>query len=1006
MNYHSTFAFKDGDFNKPSQAAGATLESVMRLMFDWSPEGAEQWRFASGMADTIYAPLYRLADRRGVNFHFFSKVTSLHVSDDGQTISSVDINVQAKVKNGGKYEPLLDCPKFKCWPSTPLYDQLENGDALREVNLEGLYDQWPGVDNITLQLGRDFDAVILAIPVASHPFIAVELMKRSQRYEAMVTNSDTVSTISLQLWMTESAQALGWASPGEMNYQPYTPPLDCMSEMTQVTDTERWPQDCKPGSVIYFSGVIPTGPNPPPSDVNYPIEQTKYTGRVIQEWLDHEFGRLLPVAANQTNPNGLNYSYVTDCQGGYGLESQYYRANVDPHERYTLTLPGTTMYRLMPDDSSYSNLFLAGDWTGLPTGIELGCAESSTESGDVAAMGALRYLNYYHICPLTGGVVVAPPQFQPPPATNGQYRSAKLSSHNPTLHHHYPSFASLPQPQNQMAEARVSHSITRKHLSTNSTTSQALEHDGLTLPTSMIASLAAAGPSMASFPATKLGALRMTESQYASLRAQMQLEFKEADAAFKKPITGGPQAIMNAFEQTSDSLIHRVDQLVHEAANGVQFKDATPIKQTASGDKKEKTDPYQCPIYNASAPAQTPEDIFKVHDVDYSREWWYYGGKVEDTNGFERSALATMWRRSIDLPIVIANVTVATIYNVSQQYMGLVQVTDSECGQLFGVCYVWGLPGEQYMTVSFVPRWRMTITCHYPAFRTWTWEHFNGTLGSVGAFYRVNATVLDRLERDLNLEFIVEDTTGTIAQGYGASSFSPKWFDETQKQQVDAVGGDVTKFFEFTKDPMACHGSYYVSSLAMVVREWMVRSASRPLWYGNNGIMRFDKELYGLDPVELKEQLGKVQHVWVTNWMDDYAVLTVWHVMTHDESHQLNDITYARYFNRLAGQNEYEWPLDAVTFKSMSEGSPTPGWRSPLSKQLIPWAWTVDLAHPTNPQWKIQFDVYPDMLNMEIWILEATIGSIWEGGAVTVGVHVCAYLHLHLLPYLCSSDLI
>ncbi len=63
--------------------------------------------------------------------------------------------------------------------------------------------------------------------------------------------------------------------------------------------------------------------------------------------------------------------------------AQYLRANIDPSERYVLSLPGTVQYRTSADGSGYDNLILAGDWT--KTDWNVGCIEAAVTSGINAA---------------------------------------------------------------------------------------------------------------------------------------------------------------------------------------------------------------------------------------------------------------------------------------------------------------------------------------------------------------------------------------------------------------------------------------------------------------------------------------------------------------------------------------------------------------------------------------------------------------------------------------------
>jgi uncharacterized protein with NAD-binding domain and iron-sulfur cluster len=75
-----------------------------------------------------------------------------------------------------------------------------------------------------------------------------------------------------------------------------------------------------------------------------------------------------------------------DGAGPYGEErfrTQFWTANVNPSDRYTLSLPGTTKYRLSPLDPTYDNLTICGDWTD--SGFNSGCVEAAVMSGRLAA---------------------------------------------------------------------------------------------------------------------------------------------------------------------------------------------------------------------------------------------------------------------------------------------------------------------------------------------------------------------------------------------------------------------------------------------------------------------------------------------------------------------------------------------------------------------------------------------------------------------------------------------
>ena len=62
----------------------------------------------------------------------------------------------------------------------------------------------------------------------------------------------------------------------------------------------------------------------------------------------------------------FDWDALVDRQNGKGpqrFDSQYWRANTSPWERYVLTPAGTVEHRLPSGDSGFSNLKLAGDWT-------------------------------------------------------------------------------------------------------------------------------------------------------------------------------------------------------------------------------------------------------------------------------------------------------------------------------------------------------------------------------------------------------------------------------------------------------------------------------------------------------------------------------------------------------------------------------------------------------------------------------------------------------------------
>ena len=65
------------------------------------------------------------------------------------------------------------------------------------------------------------------------------------------------------------------------------------------------------------------------------------------------------------------------------FDTQFWTANVNPSDRYVLSLPGSLEHRISPLDNTYDNLTIAGDWTDCS--LNVGCVEAAMMSGRLAA---------------------------------------------------------------------------------------------------------------------------------------------------------------------------------------------------------------------------------------------------------------------------------------------------------------------------------------------------------------------------------------------------------------------------------------------------------------------------------------------------------------------------------------------------------------------------------------------------------------------------------------------
>lgn len=375
--------------------AGSTLRGVLQLFFGYN--GSYCYKMQSGMGDTIFTPLYLTLRHRGVKFRFFHQVTNLGVK--GSSIDSIELNVQAAVRpqNGGEaeYQPLKKVNGLFCWPNAPFYEQLVEGDRLRAVNLESCWSGWKG-QAATLRRGQDFDRVVLGISIGMLPSICKDLISTSQAWRDMIANIKTTQTQSFQIWLNKTAEELGWAvdaaAPGTAAARQfelmsgYTQPIDSWADMSQVLPTERWGDAVK--SVHYIFGPLEDAPDIPPpwTGSDFPATQTERAKTQMRDFLSRDVAALFPEGVQPGDPQCLDWNLLVDPGGHVGaqrLDSQYWRANVEPSERYVLSLEGSGRYRLEPGKSGFDNLILAGDWT--KNGFDVGCVEAAALSAKLAA---------------------------------------------------------------------------------------------------------------------------------------------------------------------------------------------------------------------------------------------------------------------------------------------------------------------------------------------------------------------------------------------------------------------------------------------------------------------------------------------------------------------------------------------------------------------------------------------------------------------------------------------
>ncbi|HVV85497.1 MAG TPA: acetoacetate decarboxylase family protein, partial [Kofleriaceae bacterium] len=289
--YDMVFAYRDGDRARPDLAAGTGLALLGKLLFDHA--GAFMWKMNGGMGEVVFAPLHQVLARRGVEFRFFHRAVSLGLAAGGARVSTIALEVQATPARGG-YRPLVEVDGVPCWPHAPDLSQLVEGAALEGANLEATTPGTAPVQRtIELALGRDFDEVILGVPVGALPPMCGELVRAHPRWRELLAGMTTTATASLQAWLAPPTGALGWGGPRPergpvMGGLPGT--FDTWADMSHVVAHERWPDGATPGSAAYLCGPLAE----PPADDR--AAATARLARAIEEDPARAFGPL--AAAN------------------------------------------------------------------------------------------------------------------------------------------------------------------------------------------------------------------------------------------------------------------------------------------------------------------------------------------------------------------------------------------------------------------------------------------------------------------------------------------------------------------------------------------------------------------------------------------------------------------------------------------------------------------------------------------------------------------------------------
>jgi uncharacterized protein with NAD-binding domain and iron-sulfur cluster len=392
--YHLGFA------NKAGVAAGQALRGALRMFFTY--RGAMFWKMRAGMGDVVFAPLYEVLKRRGVRFEFFHRLENVGMTfpTDGQAapfVSSLEFDVQAFVPEAADFSPLEEVKGRACWMSQPPSQVATAGLDKDKIAFESFFDRRK-VGTRTLQVGEEFDAVVLGIGKGGLRYVCREILDHpgavGLRWKAMDANVLTVSTQSFQVWLRRDMVSLGWHGqsvtltgiPGE---------FDTWADMRQVIPAEDWPPDATPRTAAYFCGPLAPEEDDTPNPARLHLLDPLYPGKRLEQVRGNaaEFlnTRMVHLWRGSAAAGEFDWRLLVDdgdperlsLSAEQAKSAVYASANINPSDQYVLATPGSIEYRISPLDTGIANLTVAGDWTAC--GFTEGCVEAAVMSGKLAS---------------------------------------------------------------------------------------------------------------------------------------------------------------------------------------------------------------------------------------------------------------------------------------------------------------------------------------------------------------------------------------------------------------------------------------------------------------------------------------------------------------------------------------------------------------------------------------------------------------------------------------------
>ena len=423
------YSYPRGDTTqKPRMGAGTYLHWTLRNLLNL---GAFIWTFEAGTGETIIAPLYHVLKKNGVRFQFFHKVTDLEPSTDGASIETIHFDRQATLKPGkAKYDPLVWYKDLRSWPNKPKFEDLVEGEELkrRDIEMESYWSDWnkEGAERATsLSRGNDFDKVVFAISIGAVKHICGGILAspiQGERWRRMTEEIPTCQTQTMQIWLDRPSvdhagpqRRVRLAGDGRPVLSgTFVQPFNGQVDFSSLLKYENWVsskegEDDSPNALWYFSGAMAEDGGADFGVTSYPNEQNRRVKYQAIQFLQAAASYVLPDWSTAPwSPLGIDFSLLhcndANLHGTQRFDKQFWKANIDPTERYVLAPAGTTRHRMKANETGFDNLFVAGDW--IYNGLNLGSVEGAVMGG-MAAANAVRgkldigsgIMGYHHDMP-------------------------------------------------------------------------------------------------------------------------------------------------------------------------------------------------------------------------------------------------------------------------------------------------------------------------------------------------------------------------------------------------------------------------------------------------------------------------------------------------------------------------------------------------------------------------------------------------------------------------------